>query len=61
MRITLEIPDELFVMSMTLVAPRLPDGGVYALTHCCTLQDGENITVKREEQNGVPFYRAFEE
>lgn len=60
MKVTFDIPEELCVMAMTLIAPRLPDGSTHAFTHCLTLQDGKTVQVKKEKQDGKPIYMAYE-
>ena len=60
MKVTFDIPEEFYVMAMTLVAPRLPDGSVHTFTHCFTLRDGITMRVEKEEQDGKQFYRAYE-
>lgn len=59
MEVTFIIPDELLVMAMTLVAPRLPDGSVHTFTHAFTLEDKMVLQIKREDQDGKPFYRPY--
>ena len=58
MRVALEIPDEAYVVSLTLVAPRLPDGSVHTFVHCFSAKEGKTIRVVPKE--GEIGYRAEE-
>lgn len=61
MRVTLDLPDELYVVSMTLVAPRLPDGSVHTFVHSFTAKDNKTVRVIRGEKDGIRHYHAEED
>jgi hypothetical protein len=60
MKVTFDIPEEFYVMAMTLVAPRLTDGSTHTFTHCFALQDGKTVQVKKEKQDRKPLYWVYE-
>ena len=62
MKVTLDIPEEFVVASLTLVAPRMPDGGVHTFTHCFQAKNEKAVRVSLEDtRDGTPWYVAREE